>query len=131
MKKYKILIIDDERQLADLTKLNFPEDQFITETCYNGTDGIIAAQKNKPDLILLDVVMPIMDGWDTLLKLRDNPETINIPIIMCTGKDSLRDIDKSFRYGAQAYVMKPVIFKQLLSKVIAILKIESSLHDLP
>lgn len=128
-KQYRILIVEDDRQLAELTKINFPADQFMVRTCYNGIDALKEVEQDRPDLILLDVVMPGMDGWETLLKLKANSKTSTIPVIMCTAKDSLRDVEKSFHYGAQAYVIKPVVFKTLLQKIAAILNIESYLHD--
>lgn len=129
MKKYHILIVEDDRQLAEMTALNFPKEQFITRYCHSGVDALKEVERERPDLILLDVVMPEMDGWETLLKLKSNSKTSSIPVIMCTAKDGIRDVEKSFHYGAQAYVIKPIIFKALFKKVAAILDIESYLHD--
>jgi DNA-binding response OmpR family regulator len=128
-KQYRILIAEDDRQLAELTKINFQSEQFIVRTCNNGLDALKAIEEDRPDLILLDVVMPGMDGWETLLKLKSNIKTSTIPVIMCTIKDSLIDVEKSFHYGAQAYIIKPIVFKALLKKVAAVLNIESYLYE--
>lgn len=124
MKKYKIFIVEDDRQLADLVRMNFPEDRFDAQVFYKGADVLSKVPKERPDLIILDVVMPGMTGWDVLLKLKSDPKYSSIPVIMCTGKDSLGDVEKSFHFGAQAYIIKPVVFSKLLQKVAAILDIE-------
>jgi len=129
MKKYKVLLVDDDRQLVDITKMSFPAEQFGVRTAYGGHDALKEVDKDRPDIIVLDVVMPNMTGWDVLLKLKSNPATSAIPVIMCTAKDSLGDVEKSFNYGAQAYVIKPIVFKKLLKKVAAILDIEELMHD--
>lgn len=129
MKTYKILIIDDDRQLADLIKLNFPIDKFACRTCNSGQEGLEAIGADRPHLIILDVVMPRMDGWDVLAKIKENPENAAIPVIMCTGRDSVNDVERSFAMGAQAYIMKPIVFSSLLKKVAAILNIEQLLND--
>ncbi len=128
MKKYKVFIVEDDRQLADLERMNFPTDRFDAQVFYKGSDVLDRLPKERPDIIILDVVMPGMTGWDVLLKLKSDPKNSSIPIIMCTGKDSLGDVEKSFHYGAQAYVIKPVVFSKLLRKVAAILDIEELLH---
>ena len=123
-KKYKILIVEDDHQLAELTKINFPQEHFSVRTSYDGADALEEVGKERPDLMVLDVMMPGMNGWDVLLKLKSNPQTSAIPVIMCTAKDGLSDVEKSFNYGAQAYVIKPVIFTKLLNKIAVILDIE-------
>lgn len=116
MRKYKILIVEDERLLADMTRMNFPPDKFAAKACYNGAEGLKEIAKDRPDLVVLDIMMPGMDGWEVLLKLKSDPKTSSIPIIMCTAKDGLGDVEKSFNFGAQAYVIKPIVFSKLLKK---------------
>lgn len=128
-KKYKILIVEDDRQLAELTKINFPVEYFAAKACYGGGDALKEIIKERPDLVVLDVMMPGMDGWEVLLKLKSDPKTSSIPIIMCTAKDGLGDVEKSFNYGAQSYIIKPIVFSKLLKKVAAILDIERLLRD--
>lgn len=120
--------MEDDRQLADLTTLSFPSTGFAVRTCYSGPDALQEVEKKIPDLMILDVVMPGMDGWEVLLKLKSNPKTAAIPVIMCTGKDSMGDVEKSFNYGAQAYVIKPIDVQKLLKKVSAILDTEDLMN---
>lgn len=127
MKKYKILLVEDERPLADMLRMNFPQEQFEPRVAYSGPDALKEISKNRPDLVVLDIMMPGMDGWEVLLKLKSDPKTSSLPVIMCTAKDGLGDVEKSFKYGAQAYVIKPIVFSKLLKKIAAILNIESLL----
>lgn len=126
---YKILVVDDDHSLADLIQLNFAQDHFNAKTCYSGKEALQEIEKERPDLIILDVVMPRMDGWEVLQSIKSNLTTASIPIVMCTSKDSVGDVEKSFYYGAQAYVIKPIDFKKLHKKVASILDIEELLHD--
>ncbi len=128
MKKYKILIVDDERPLAEMIRLNFDETKFDTRTANTGSETLEEAENNRPDLIILDVMLGDMDGFEILAKLRANPKTSAIPIIMCTARDGTEDIEKSFRGGAQAYTLKPVNFHKLMQKVTAILDMEELLR---
>lgn len=129
MNKFKILVVDDERPLADMTCINFPTDQFIAQACYSGEEALNEVRKSPPDLIVLDITMPGMDGWEVLLKLKSDPKTSSIPVVMCTARDGLVDVEKSFHYGAQSYIIKPFVFAKLLKKVAAILDIEKLLVD--
>ncbi len=129
MKKYKILIVEDDRQLAELMKLNFPQEQFTARICTDSRQAIADAESDLPSLIILDVIMPHMDGWDVLAKIRATHATAAVPVIMCTGRDSVNDVEKSFKMGAQAFIMKPIVFSNLLKKVAAILNIEQLLND--
>lgn len=128
MKKYKILIVEDERLLADITQMNFPTDQFVAKAVYSGGEALKEVDRERPNLIVLDIMMPGMDGWEVLLKLKSDPKTSAVPVIMCTAKDGLGDVEKSFSFGAQAYVIKPIVFSKLLRKVAAILNIEKLLQ---
>ena len=129
MKKYKILIVEDERMLAEMMKRNFLEGQFTVRTCYNGSDALALVTADLPDLIILDVMIPGMDGWEILSKIKSDPHTASVPVIICTGKDSVQDVERSYRAGAQAYLIKPFSFQTLLKKVAAVLDIEKLLND--
>ena len=128
-KKYNILVVDDERPLAEMICMNFPKDQFSVKACFNGWDALEEIRQNRPDLVVLDVMMPDIDGWQILQKLKSDPSTSSIPVILCTAKDSLEDVEKSYQYGAQSYLIKPIVFNRLLKKVAAILDIEKLLSD--
>jgi DNA-binding response OmpR family regulator len=124
----KILIVDDDEQLARLTQLNLPKDQFDSDICFSAQAALKHLKEVMPDLIIMDVTMPEMDGWQTLAILKSEQETARIPVIMCTGKNNPRDIEKSFFYGAEAYVVKPIHFPTLLKKIASVLNIENLLN---
>jgi len=129
MKKYSILFVEDDRQLSELAGLNFLKHQFTFRPCYNGPEALKEVSKERPDIIILDVMMPSMTGWEVLQKLKSQPETSSIPVIICTGRDGREDVEKSFNFGAQAYIIKPIVFANLLKKVAAVLDIEELLHE--
>ena len=129
-RKYKILIVEDERQLAEITRMSFPSDRFLALACHSGGDALKEAAANRPDLIVLDLIMPGgIDGWEVLRRLKSDPKSASIPVVVCTGKEDPGDVDKAFQFGAQAYVMKPIHFGLLIKKVAAILDIEELLKE--
>ncbi len=127
MKQYKILVVEDERMLAEIMMDKLTDHGFSARVCYNAPEALAAVASDRPDLILMDVVIPGMDGWELLSKLKSQPVTASIPVIMCTGKDSIDDINKSYRSGAQAYVIKPYSYPILIKKIAAVLDIEKLL----
>ncbi|OGR82123.1 MAG: hypothetical protein A2901_07670 [Elusimicrobia bacterium RIFCSPLOWO2_01_FULL_54_10] len=129
MKKYKILIVDDERPLAEMIRINFPANQFDATACFTGKDALAQTDADRPDLILLDVMMGDMSGWEVLLRLKSNPKTATVPVIMCTAKDGPEDIEMSFQHGAQSYIIKPINFPKLMHKISAILDMERLLKE--
>lgn len=128
MKRYDILVIEDDRRLADLYQINFSEQQFQVRLAYSGEDGLKEVQARRPDLIILDVLLPGIDGWEVLSRLKADLHTASIPVILCTGQDDLDAIERSFQAGAQAYILKPIQFSKLVLKVAAVLDIEEVLH---
>jgi len=92
-------------------------------TACDGIEGVEKAQKEKPDLILLDVLMPNLDGFQTLEKLKENSQTKLIPVIMLTAKDQLADITKAIELGANDYIVKPFDYRAMLEKIQKALKL--------
>lgn len=129
MKKIKVLIVDDEKPLAELICLNFPSERYDARACHTGKDALREARENRPDLMLLDVMMGDMTGWEVLTLLKADPKTAAIPVIMCTARDGPEDIEQSFQRGAQSYIIKPVDFPKLMRKVSAILDLERLLKE--
>ena len=116
----KILIVDDsptERHVLNdmLTKAGY---EVVASD--NGEDAIVKARVVKPDLILMDVVMPDMDGYQATRALVKDEQTKHIPIILCTSKSQATDELWGLRQGAKAYVIKPVKEKDLLAKIAAL-----------
>lgn len=118
----KILVVDDEKDLVSTVeyRLKFSECQVVTAS--NGQEGLDMAAAEKPDLILLDTSMPVMNGHEMLKKLRANPELKHIPVIMLTAISSPQDIAAASSYGITDYVTKPFDFTELMEKVSNALK---------
>ena len=111
--KYRILIIDDTA-LSIVVLDRILSTDYTVLTAKTGTEGLERVEEDKPDLILLDVVMPDMSGFDVLKKLKSNPETMQIPVIIITGLDSDTDEEKGLLLGAVDYIIKP--FKNAIVK---------------
>jgi DNA-binding response OmpR family regulator len=120
--KKKILIVDDDRNIVELVKLTLGDD-FNYAEAYNGSDAIIKARKEKPDLILLDIMMPEMDGYEVCQKLRADPETKDILIAMLSAKKEDHDILEGIDVGAIAYITKPFNPVELQEKIEELLEI--------
>ena len=122
MKKKKILIIDDEIQLVDLVKMRLEANNYDVITAYQGTEGLEAARKELPNLILLDVLMPNMDGYQALRKLKEEELTKSIPVIMLTAKGDNISKMKSLQLYSEDFVTKPVGAQYIKSKIEEVLK---------
>ena len=113
----KILVVDDDPNLLRLVCLNLIQAGFAISTATNGIDAIKKAQLAPPDLILLDVLMPGLDGFAVCETLRESPATASIPILMLTGLHSHISRLTGMAYGATDYLLKPFDPEQLVSKV--------------
>lgn len=115
MKKKRVLIIDDEEDFDYFVKANLEQSgNFEVITATNGKDGIKAASQQKPDLILLDIMMPQMDGFEVLSKLRNiNSQARRIPIIMLTANRETKNMFKARNFNISDYVMKPFSMDKL------------------
>ena len=123
-KRISVLLIDDEEGIRKLVKYKLHTEGFEVYVAEDGPSGIKAARKYKPQLILLDVMMPGMDGLEVLLNLKWNKKTKHIPVFMLTAKSSVEDIDSAFSRRADDYITKPFkaiqignIIKQKLAKL--------------
>jgi len=104
--KYRILVIDDEKtNLMVLNKILSPE--YAVFTAKSGEEGLSRVASERPDLILMDIIMPGMNGFEVLKTLKDNPETLDIPVIIITGLDNDLDEEKGLLLGAVDYISKP------------------------
>ena len=113
LKRIPVLVIDDEAGLRKSVEYNLHLDGFEVHTAEDGPSGIKAALKLKPDVILLDVMMPGMDGLHVLSTLKRNPRTSHIPVIMLTAKNLIQDVSRAFALGADDYITKPFEGKKL------------------
>lgn len=115
--KHKILAVDDENDVLLIIKTALKSEGYEVVTATNGLDALEAAAAEKPDVMILDVMMPDMSGFEVLEKLRENPETQNIPVIMLTGLSERAKIREALEKGTQYYIVKPFEFLDLVSKV--------------
>lgn len=102
----KILLIEDEEMLANMYQVKFQNDGFQLVKAANGEEGLTLADKEKPDMILLDVIMPKMDGFTVLKRLKENEGTKNIPVLLLTNLGQDEDIKKGNELGAVGYLVK-------------------------
>jgi twitching motility two-component system response regulator PilH len=116
-----ILIIDDSPTELHLFQNMLEKSGFKTLVADSGEEGIRQAQTSRPDCILMDVVMPGMNGFQATRKLTHDPKTSEIPVIMITSKDQETDKIWGMRQGAVEYLVKPVTEKQLVAKINAVM----------
>ena len=112
--KKKILIIDDERITTQLVQVYLERYNFEVICAYDGEEGLEVARAEKPDLILLDIVLPKKDGFAVCKELRSDPDFKNVRIVMFTAKGLSEDIERGRQLGADEYVIKPFSGKNLL-----------------
>lgn len=118
----KILIIEDEPEMRRNLQTILRLEKFAVLTAEHGRTGVALAQAELPDLILCDVMMPIMDGHEVLKALRNDPATMNIPFVFLTAKGERADLRSGMNLGADDYLIKPVAREDLLAAVEARLK---------
>lgn len=115
--EYKILIVDDVMSNVLLLKVLLTNEKFQIATASNGRQAIDQVEKEKPDLVLLDVMMPDMSGFEVSQQLKANPETSEIPIIFLTALNSTADIVKGFQVGGNDFISKPFNKEELIIRV--------------
>ncbi len=113
----KILVVDDEPHMVMVVKSRLMANGFDVITAGNGLIGFETAKKEQPDLIILDVLMPELNGYETLLKLKGTEETKAIPVIMFTAKSQIEDVERAQAAGACDYIVKPFSPPVLLEKI--------------
>jgi len=116
--KTRILLVDDDQTLSHLLSQYLRESNFDVHEASNGTEGLRMAYNEQPDLVLLDVMMPGMDGWEACVRLR---EMSDVPVIMLTAKAAENDKLRGFRLGVDDYVTKPFSFVELVARIQAVL----------
>ncbi len=115
--KRRILIADDEADILELLTYNLEQNGYIVDTAMDGEQAIERALKNPPDLIILDVMMPNMDGFEAGQKLRSNPKTSDIPFVFLTARNEEENELKGLELGADDYIQKPIKNKLLQSRL--------------
>ena len=110
----KVLVIDDEKAIADIIKFNLEQEGYTVDTANDGQEGIDKVHKWKPDLVLLDIMMPKKDGFQVLKEIR---AAYNFPVIMLTAKEEEVDKVLGLELGADDYIVKPFSMRELIARV--------------
>jgi len=127
MESRKILIIEDEKSISDIIKYNLVKEGFEVDTAYDGQEGLQKAIKETPELILLDVMLPFMDGFEVCRRIR---EVSMVPIIMLTAKEEEVDKVLGLELGADDYITKPFGMRELIARIKSnIRRVDSSDSD--
>ena len=120
--KYKVLVVEDEPLISEMISKSLRLEGYLVDTAATGEDGLKKVTDQSPDLVLLDVLLPKIDGWEVLTRMRDDSRTKDIPIIMLTALSDEKSKVQGLRGGADDYVTKPFSALELMARVEAVLK---------
>ncbi len=116
----KILVIEDEKDLAEIIKEGLENQSFTVDLCFDGEDGLFMAENYAYDALILDIMLPVMDGLTLLEKLR--VKKVTVPVLMLTARGTMTDKVKGLDTGADDYLVKPFEFPELISRLKAIIR---------
>ena len=117
----RVLVVDDDSDIRELVQFKLEQMGYTVSAEKDGEGGLAAAIEDKPDLILLDVMMPKLTGIEVCQRLRDEPSTAGIPVILITAKAQEVDVERGFSAGADDYIVKPFSPRELATRVEAVL----------
>ncbi len=123
---YKILAVDDEKHIVRLVQINLQKEGYDVVTASNGREALEQVEREKPDLVIMDVMMPEMGGFEALQEMKANEATSTIPVIMLTAKAQDADVFEGWKSGADLYLTKPFNPQELLTFVKRILQDKSN-----
>ncbi len=123
----KILVVDDEIDIADTLKILLERRGYEVVTANSGREALEKVKKERPDVILLDVMMPDMSGWDVCKKIKEDASTKDIPVIMLTILFGEEEKKKSFEVKADAHIEKPIIIDRVIGVINWVLKYKKKL----
>jgi DNA-binding response OmpR family regulator len=118
----KILVVDDDKDVLDLVRRILIRGGFEVITASDGKEGLAKVYSEAPDLMILDINMPVMDGWEVCRKIRGDPLYKHLPIIMLTVKRTKKDQLKGLDFGGDEYITKPFYPKELIARVKTVLQ---------
>ena len=113
----EILVVEDDESIRNLIVSQLEDAGFAVATAADGLEGLAAIRERRPDAVLLDINMPRMDGFTMLERMKSNPETSNLPVLMLSAQSSPEDIRRAVQLGADDYIGKPFESRQLLRRV--------------
>ena len=122
MPKPVIVVVEDDKSINELIRYNLEREGFAAEAAYNGFDALRLVETQLPSLVLLDIMLPGLDGFEVCRRLKSNPKTKNIPVLMITARGTEADIVMGLQIGAEDYVVKPFSPKVLMARVNAVLR---------
>ncbi len=126
MQKEKILVVDDEKNICDLLRMYLEKEGYAVVMAHNGVDAVNMFASENPDLVLLDIMLPQLDGWQVCREIRKQSEK---PIIMLTAKDEVFDKVLGLELGADDYVTKPFDTKEIVARIKAVLRRTSAVKE--
>ncbi|MBW2031819.1 MAG: response regulator, partial [Deltaproteobacteria bacterium] len=126
MEKHRILVVDDIMENVEILKARLESQGYEVSTAFNGEEALKKVQETQPDLVLLDVMMPKMDGFQVCRAIRSSKNTEMLPVIMVTARTDTNDIVKGFEAGADDYLTKPFNQQELQARVRSMLRIREA-----
>ena len=114
-----ILVVEDDRNISDLIRMYLEKEGFDVRIAYDGGKAVEEFDREAPDMVLLDIMLPVMDGWSVLKKIR---ESSKVPVIMLTAKGETSDKVSGLEMGADDYIVKPFEMKELMARINAVLR---------
>jgi len=117
MSSRTILLVDDSETVLQMEQMILAKDSYELILARDGEEGVAKALATQPDLILMDIVMPKMDGFEAVKKLRGNAQTRSVPIVMVTSKAEAESMEAGYENGCSDYILKPIDRLELLAKV--------------
>jgi two-component system alkaline phosphatase synthesis response regulator PhoP len=115
-------VVEDESDVAELIRYNLTKDGWDVITAATGADALRRAREARPDIVLLDIMVPQLNGWEVCRRLKQDPETAGIPVIMVTGRVEEGDKVLGFELGADDYVTKPFSPRELIARIRAVMR---------
>ncbi|MDB5079091.1 MAG: response regulator [Chloroflexi bacterium] len=113
----KVLVIDDEPGIIEIVETNLEGDGFVVISASNGKEGLKKIKQEAPELVVLDVMMPEMDGWEVLRQIEQDPSIAGLPVIMLTAKAADEDYIYGLAEGAVEYITKPFLPQELVNRI--------------
>lgn len=121
MKKNRILIVEDEESLLKLESILFSAKGYCVSGVMDGESALEEISSHKPDLVVLDIMLPLLDGFEVCRRIKENPETSTIPVVMLTARKNSQDRARGLEAGADAYITKPFRSAQVIEIIESLL----------
>ncbi len=122
----RVLIVEDEKALADIIKKGLEEEGYAVDVAYNGEEGLFMAENEPSDIMVLDIMLPVVDGMTILKRIRKGG--VKTPVLMLTARDTLMDKVSGLDSGADDYLTKPFHFEELLARIRALIRRDSDVN---